>query len=387
MSDELAVIESTPPLALFGTNDPIEVIAQAAKVATALADVVNQRKLYAVVDGKKFPQVEAWTLLGSMLGVFPITEWVHELHDGEGNVRGFEARVRAQTLSGRVVGAGEARCIRGESKNWHANAKEYALSSMAQTRATSKALRGPLDFVFKLAGFQPTPAEEMDGLAQTGEIPLSKASPASVEAMRAVAAASSPPSQEAATVPQTVAPPAAEVNSAAVREASGATTTAAPAHGPRAKRQNVVPAPVAVLPTEATSEVVTTPLQGAPGPPPAQTAPPVELDGKEIYLDTLRQEARQVAARVAHLRVRLQNHKAKQEIALGTKTGLALPPLTPTVESDAALQRFITARWPKKMLHQLEEAELDGTDKVPGVLRILNGIIEQIHNAGVSESD
>jgi len=112
-----------------------------------------------------------------------------------------------------------------------------------------------------------------------------------------------------------------------------------------------------------------------------------DLDGKEIYLDTLRQEARQVAARVAHLRIRLQNHKAKQEIALGTKAALALPPLTPTEESDAALQRFITARWPNKMLHQLDEAELDGTDKAPGVLRILNGIIEQIHAAGVSESE
>ena len=32
---------------------------------------------------------------------------------------------------------------------------------MAQTRATSKALRQPLGFVITLAGFDPTPAEEM----------------------------------------------------------------------------------------------------------------------------------------------------------------------------------------------------------------------------------
>jgi hypothetical protein len=32
---------------------------------------------------------------------------------------------------------------------------------MAQTRATSKALRQPLGFVMQLAGFNPTPAEEM----------------------------------------------------------------------------------------------------------------------------------------------------------------------------------------------------------------------------------
>src|SRR6266566_710782 len=272
--NEALAIQETAPLALFGTSDPLEVIAAASKVATALARVVNERKLYAIVEQKKFPTVEAWTLLDSMLGVFPITEWVHELRDAEGNVRGFEARVRAQTLSGRIVGAGEARCIRGESKNWHANAKEYALSSMAQTRATSKALRGPLDFVFKLAGFQPTPAEEMDGLAQTGEISLSKASPASVEAMRSAATASSPPSQEVTMAPQAVVPPAAEVNSAAVKEANGASVAAAPAHGPRAKRQNVVPAPQEAPKVSGDAPATAEPITAVVTPP-----PPIELDG------------------------------------------------------------------------------------------------------------
>src|SRR5438445_101474 len=180
------------------------------------------RKLYAVVNGKKFPTVEAWTLLGSMLGVFPITEWVHELHGDEGNVRGFEARVRAQTLSGRIVGAGEARCIRGESKTWHANAQEFAMASMAQTRAISKALRGPLDFVFKLAGFQPTPAEEMVGSERgwdrpTGEIPQAQASQESVDALRTAEEIPAPTTKfegisQATAVPQTALPAVAPQN-------------------------------------------------------------------------------------------------------------------------------------------------------------------------------
>src|SRR6202162_1210490 len=94
--DQLAVIEPQAPLALFGTTDPLQVIATAAKVATALAEVVNERKLYAIVNGKKFPTVEAWTLLGSMLGVFPITEWSRPLVNDEGVVRGYEARVVAR---------------------------------------------------------------------------------------------------------------------------------------------------------------------------------------------------------------------------------------------------------------------------------------------------
>lgn len=184
--DGALALQEAAPLALFGTTDPLEVIRVASGVATALARVVNEQKLYAVVNGKKFPTVEAWTLLGSMLGVFPVTEWVHELLNEDGTVRGFEARVRAQTLSGRTVGAGEARCIRGESQTWHLKAQEYAVSSMAQTRATSKALRGPLDFVFKLAGFQPTPAEEMtDNSPRTGEILTQDASPETRKALRA----------------------------------------------------------------------------------------------------------------------------------------------------------------------------------------------------------
>ena len=42
-----------------------------------------------------------------------------------------------------------------------AKADDYAIRSMAQTRATSKALRMPLGFVMELAGFDATPADEI----------------------------------------------------------------------------------------------------------------------------------------------------------------------------------------------------------------------------------
>ena len=38
---------------------------------------------------------------------------------------------------------------------------KHALRSMAETRATSRAFRGPLEQIFVLAGFQPAAAEEM----------------------------------------------------------------------------------------------------------------------------------------------------------------------------------------------------------------------------------
>jgi hypothetical protein len=79
--------------------------------------------------------------------------------DGGNRHVGWEARVEARTRSGEVVGAAEAECLTTESQ-WR-NRHDYALRSMAQTRAASKALRLPLGFIVQLAGFNPTPADEM----------------------------------------------------------------------------------------------------------------------------------------------------------------------------------------------------------------------------------
>lgn len=159
---ELAVIEgeivdvpnALAPATLFRTEDPREVVARATDMATVLADVIAQRKLFKKIGDKNHVYVEAWTMLGSMLGVFPVLEWSRPV-DG-----GWEARVVAQTRDGAIVGAAEAQCTRAESL-WR-NRDEYAIRSMAQTRATSKALRQPLGFVITLAGYSATPAEEMD---------------------------------------------------------------------------------------------------------------------------------------------------------------------------------------------------------------------------------
>src|SRR3990167_4142653 len=62
-------------------------------------------------------------------------------------------------MDGRIVGAAEAQCCRDET-TW-AKRADYALRSMAQTRATSKALRLPLGFVMAMAGFEATPEEEI----------------------------------------------------------------------------------------------------------------------------------------------------------------------------------------------------------------------------------
>jgi len=74
-------------------------------------------------------------------------------------VTGWKATVTAQTRSGEVVGRASALCLRSEER-WR-KADEYAICSMAQTRATSKSLKAPLGFIMQLAGFNPTPEAEL----------------------------------------------------------------------------------------------------------------------------------------------------------------------------------------------------------------------------------
>ena len=72
---------------------------------------------------------------------------------------GWEAIAQARTLSGQVVGAGESMCTRDEPR-WSRKA-DFELRGMAQTRALSRALRGPVGSVVSLASYSVTPAEEV----------------------------------------------------------------------------------------------------------------------------------------------------------------------------------------------------------------------------------
>lgn len=170
----LAVVEEQPPsnLALFGTTDPVAVITQASRVADALKAVVVKKNLVANIQGKEYPQVEAWQTLAVMLGLAAICEWTRQVPDG------WEARVIVQR-NGETIAAAEAQCLRTErsKKSW----EDYAIRSMAQTRAVGKSLRSVLGFVMVLAGYEATPAEEMPGDAKA---PAKAATPAADESAR-----------------------------------------------------------------------------------------------------------------------------------------------------------------------------------------------------------
>lgn len=145
--------EPSTEVARFGTEKPSELVKKATAVANSLSPIIDKKQLFTMISNKKYVQAEGWTTMGAMLGAFPEVEWTKKLPNG------WEARVNIRTLQGQIISSAEAMCTRDE-RNWKSR-DEYALRSMAQTRATGKAFRLPFAWIMTLAGYEATPAEEM----------------------------------------------------------------------------------------------------------------------------------------------------------------------------------------------------------------------------------
>ena len=157
-------VQENIQLGMLVVDGPSGVIQKASAVAAELAKIINDRKLYTTISGRKFVQVEGWETLGAMLGVLP-REVPPVLRHEDGTYEAVVELVRVGDQA--IIGRGSAICGVDE-KTW-ANRPEYARRSMAITRATGKAYRLAFSWIMTLAGYQPVPAEEMDGVIVEGE--------------------------------------------------------------------------------------------------------------------------------------------------------------------------------------------------------------------------
>jgi hypothetical protein len=173
MSAELDLL---PNADLFRGSDPAAVLASVTELARELKGTLAAGGMIKKIPSKRgvseHVTIDGWQTCGALVGVSPYVVWSRPLDGDDTDSIGWEARAEARTVDGRVVGAAEAMVTRDE-KNW-VTSDDYAMRSMAQTRAMSKALRGPLGFVVALAGMSATPAEEMpaDGPEEASETPL-----------------------------------------------------------------------------------------------------------------------------------------------------------------------------------------------------------------------
>lgn len=163
---------------VFGTTDLNGIVDRATQISNRLKDIVEKAQLYSMIKDKKYVKAEGWTAMCAMLGVFPSAEYCRKV-EREDEIC-YEARIVLRHISGNEVGAGEALCSSKE-RNWTAR-DEFAIKSMAQTRATGKACRLSFSWIMALAGYQVTPSEEMihEDLGPKIVMPRSRPAPESV---------------------------------------------------------------------------------------------------------------------------------------------------------------------------------------------------------------
>tara|TARA_R100001530_G_scaffold133737_1_gene107580 strand:+ start:736 stop:1503 length:768 start_codon:yes stop_codon:yes gene_type:complete len=156
--NELAVVESQGDVAIVELT-PREQVEKASEMAVVLQDVVKQGGLSTSFGGKKeHIFYEGWQTLGEFFNCSAVVEWTKSMWHND-KIIGWEARANIVNSQGQIVSSCEAMCAKDE-KNWK-DRDSYALRSMAQTRACSKAFRQKFSWVAVLAGYSATPAEEM----------------------------------------------------------------------------------------------------------------------------------------------------------------------------------------------------------------------------------
>lgn len=172
--NEIQVVDqpqTLPDYAILNPEIPMSVkVGVATNVANCLAPVVRDQGL--VVKGlnrsnkdAEYVMVEGWEVLGTFLGVAPVTTTIAEIKNDKGRIVGYRARATLyqnpivkndEIVGGTMIARAEAQANRdGFQKDL------FSIESMAQTRALGKAYRMGLGWIMKLAGFEGTFAEDM----------------------------------------------------------------------------------------------------------------------------------------------------------------------------------------------------------------------------------
>jgi hypothetical protein len=229
---------------------PEEVLAEAQQAATALVKVIEMKKNKVVFNNETYLEFEDWQTVAKFYGC--TAKVISTKYVEFGEVHGFEAEAVVLDRNQSEIGRSESMCLSDEEnwgmvpkyewqdvldndgkKIWDARLRNgkggykatkvqvgatakplFQLRSMAQTRASAKALRSIFAWVVVLAGYKPTPAEEMTGHEFDNEPePRPQVSmPKSTDEKKAEPPKAAPQAAKAETVKQN--PPAAQQGAA-----------------------------------------------------------------------------------------------------------------------------------------------------------------------------
>ena len=171
---EVAIVDQQkqlPDYAILNPEIPMSAkIGVATNVANHLAPLVREQGLTVKgLNGRnkeaEYVTVEGWEVLGTFLGIVPVTTVIEEIKNDKDRIIGYKARATLyqnpiiendEIVGGTVIARAEATADKsGFQKDL------FAIASMAQTRALGKAYRMGLAWVMKMAGFEGTFAEDM----------------------------------------------------------------------------------------------------------------------------------------------------------------------------------------------------------------------------------
>ena len=168
---EVNTNQALPDYAILNPDIPMSTkVGVATNVANCLAPLVREQGL--TVKGlnarnkeAEYVTVEGWEVLGTMLGIVPVTTIIEEIKNDKDRIVGYKSRATLyqnpiiqndEIVGGTIIARAEATADRsGFQKDL------FAIASMSQTRALGKAYRMGLSWIMKMAGFEGTFAEDM----------------------------------------------------------------------------------------------------------------------------------------------------------------------------------------------------------------------------------
>jgi hypothetical protein len=162
--DETALVPIKAPASLVTYEAPADVVARATEQADVLMDIVESKKLYANIQGKRYLTAEAWETILAFNNVSPLEVETVAVKGPDGQTFGWKATV-ALVDEKTGIEVARASMIAGlddfPSQGRTGTSAHRAAMSAAQTWAVSKAARIKFSWVAVLAGYEPTPANEM----------------------------------------------------------------------------------------------------------------------------------------------------------------------------------------------------------------------------------
>lgn len=159
MSKQIEVVQSTGEIVATKIYKSPEVeMNEARHMAGLLSDLLNSNPNPVMIKGERYLEFEDWSTLGKWQGLSVGTRAEPVEVFGAKGAKGIAI---LRDRNGTIISEAEAFCLASEDNS--SSLDWFQIASKAQTRAGSKAFRNVLSWIVVLAGYKPTPAEEIAG--------------------------------------------------------------------------------------------------------------------------------------------------------------------------------------------------------------------------------